>query len=211
MALAVIQYSEIVRTEVPYTVIRNQQDVDQFVYLVLSMVQLKYSTNPGDGIVAASQLLNATYRPTALQSICLFTDGSSNDGVFPATAIAAAKTSAIRLDQFAVIALEDYYSNATVLQAEYGPLVFGDGTLLVARNTVELASTVGSVCFPAGAMELVGMEVVQVSQDLLNSVPLISNKATLVRTYLQPVNAARKALIQVRTYFGDTIRKWLPP
>jgi von Willebrand factor type A domain len=201
IALAVIQCSEIVRTEVPYTVLRNQQDVDRFASLVLSMVQLKYSTNPGDCIVAAARLLTVTYNPNAIQSICLFTDGISNDGVLPADAIVAAKNSAIQLDQFGVIALEDYYSNSTVLQAEYGPLVFGGGSLLVVKDSAELASTVGSVCFPGRAVDLVGMELVQVSQDLLNSAPLIKFKSTLVRTYIQPMNASKSALVQVRTYF----------
>ena len=70
--------------------------------------------------------------------------------------------------------------------------------MFVVQNTAEFANTVGSVCFPGIDVELVGIEVVQVVQDLRNSVPLMEGKATLVRAYVQPVNQTQVGSVQVR-------------
>lgn len=200
IAVAVVQFSEVVRTEVPYTVIRSQADVDFVVNAVTAMVQLGFSTNPGDGIVTATDILRTSYRTSATQSFCLVTDGIRNDGVLPADAIAAAKASVFGLDRFGVIGIPDGTSvTESDFKAEYGSLVFpGNNTLYVLKNFAEFASSVGFICFPLLDTNLVGLEVVQVVQDLLNSVPLVRDKVTMVRAYFQPVDSAKSGRIQVR-------------
>jgi Protein of unknown function (DUF1194) len=200
IALAVVQFSTpAARTEVAYRVIRNETDLMAVDNAVLAMVQIGSSTNPGDGIVAATALLTPTYRATANQTFCMSTDGLRNSGVDTGSALDAAKTSAFRLEQFGVIAIEDGIGALeSDFQAAYGPLVFGGGAVFVVRNTAEFASSVGFVCFPNIPTELVGLEVVQVSQDLTNSVALTQDKSTLVRAYIQPVGASPSGRIQVR-------------
>ena len=167
---------------------------------VKAMVQIRGNTNPGDGIVAATALLTPIYRETANQTFCMSTDGLRNSGVSTTSALDASKTSAFMLDSFGVIAIEDgSVAVEADFQAEFGPVVFGGGSVFVVRNTAEFASSVGFVCFPNIATELVGLEVVQVSQDLINSVELVQNKSTLVRAYIQSVDASNSGRVQVHT------------
>lgn len=186
------------RIEVAYTIINNQTDVDIVENAVMAMVQIAASTNPGDGVVSATALLAPSFRATANQTFCMSTDGLLNSGVPTADAIAAAKASAFGLETFGVIAIEDGVGALeSNFQAEYGPLVFGGGSVFVVRNTAEFASTVGFICLPNIDTELVGLEVVQVSQDLKNSVTLVEDKATLVRAYIQATDPSKSGRIQV--------------
>ena len=198
--MAVVQFSTPApKTEVPYTAINNQADVDLVDNAVKAMVQIGGATNPGDGINAATALLTSSFRATANHTFCMSTDGLRNSGVPTLGAIAAAKASAFGLETFGVIAIEDGFGALEPnFQAEYGPVVFGGGSVFVVQNTAEFASTIGFICLPSIDTELVGLEVVQVSQDLKNSVELIKDKATLVRAYLQPRNPTESGRILVR-------------
>ena len=103
IALAVVQFSTPApKTEVPYTAINNQADVDLVDNAVKAMVQIGGSTNPGDGINAATALLTPSFRSTANHTFCMSTDGLRNSGVPSAGAIAAAKASAFGLKTFGV-------------------------------------------------------------------------------------------------------------
>jgi hypothetical protein len=201
MALAVVQFSTPApRIEVNYTIINNQADVDTVENAVKAMVQLNGNTNPGDGINLATSLLTPRFRATANQSFCMSTDGIRNAGASTAVAVTTSKTSSFGLDVFGVIAIEDVgFAVESDFQREYGPLVFGGGSVFVVRDTAEFANTVGFICLPNIDTELVGLEVVQVSQDLTNSVALVQDKATLVRAYIQPVDSSKSGRIQVCT------------
>ncbi len=191
VAVAVVQFStsfgDASRVEVPYTVINTAADVTTVVNGVQGMSQIRGATNPGDGIRKATLHLGPHAQATANQGYCLSTDGLRNSGVSPSIALDEAKTSSFELDSFSVIAIEDppNFFEAD-FESAYGGLVFGGGTVFVVRNAAEFATTVGSLCFPT-ELTLVGMEVVQVSQDLENSVPLIEEKTTVVRTYFEPM------------------------
>lgn len=148
------------------------------------MNQIRALTNPGDGILAADQIFSASARNDALQSICLSTDGTTNSGVSVGSAVATAQGSSYSLDSLSVLAIEDGGFNAAVAQSHYGPHVFGGGQVFVVSSTTEFANIINLICFPNNK-KLVGLEVTQVVQDLKNSVPLISNKRTIVRTYVE--------------------------
>lgn len=199
IAIAVVQFSTpSPRVEVPLTVINSKADVDNLVAAIQAIVQIGDSTNPGDGIALANDLFTSSAREGASQTFCMSTDGLVNSGQSPTTAINAAKAATFGLDRFGVIAIEDGFGALeSDFQRAYNSLVFGGGAVFVVQNTAEFANTVGAVCFPNIDVELVGLEVVQVVQDLENSVALVEDKATLVRSYIQPVDPAQTGNIQV--------------
>jgi hypothetical protein len=69
----------------------------------------------------------------------------------------------------------------------YNPLVFGDGTVSVVINSVQIANSVGG-CMSEAA-KLVGLEVNQAIQDWKNSVQLIEDKTTYVRAHIEPAGS----------------------
>lgn len=203
IAIALVQFgNSTTRVEVPYTIVNNASDVANLVAQVNGISQIRSSTNPGDGINRAMSVLNTSGRPTANQNICLSTDGLRNAGASPVTAINNAKASAIGLDQFGVIAIEDPpFFFADDFHREYDPLVFGGGAVTVVRNAAEFANTVGPTCFQA-ELELIGLEVNQAIQDWDNSVQLIWNKTTYVRAHIQTIDSNAPPVIAVARLRG---------
>ncbi len=189
IALLVVQYAETsTRLEVAYRLLDGNDAANQVIDQIGAIVQLQGETNPGDGITRAAGELQAHATSQDQTTICLSTDGLPNAGSDVATALANARSAAVPLDSFSVIAIEDppFYAAAD-FHTFYDPLVFGDGAVSVVENSNSFASFVGATCFAPQPVEVVGLEAVQSIQDLQNSVQMIAGKTTYVRTHLQPV------------------------
>lgn len=226
ISVTVVQFSGIAQIEFPFTVISTQADLNPAKTAIGSLVQIGGSTGPGLGINAASQAISSVYRPTALQSFCPTTDGTTNTGPSVGTTVNSAKASAFGLDSFSVIAIEDpsgkfdknisscdamFTHNVRILyltrkggafkadfERKYGPQVFNGGDVFTTRVFVEFANTVGALCFPNDAA-LVGIEVTQTVQDLENSVSLVGKKPTIVHAYFEPLSGGPPSVpIQAR-------------
>ena len=206
VAVTVVQFaSSSTRLEVPYTLISGEADVDNVVDQLLGMVQIQGLTNPGDGVERAMAILNANGNPAATQSICLATDGLPNAGVDVQAALVNGQASAIGLDRFGVIAVEDPPNFfAADFQAFYGPLVFGGANVTVVRNAAEFANTVGGACLPSN-LSLVGLEVNQAIQDWSDSVQMIEGKTTFVRAHVESASTSSVvAVARLRGFRGGT-------
>ena len=184
VSFSLVQYANgITEVHIPYTVINTAADVNSLVAQVEAIVQIQGSTNPGDGIVTASNLLAAANNTSGQQVLCLSTDGITNSGVDLATAKATAEN--LGMDRLSVIAIEDP-PNFTEpdYKAHYTPHVFGDGEVSVVSGSVEFANVVGLSCL-GDPVELIGLEVVQAIQSWENTVQLIKGKETIVRAHVQ--------------------------
>lgn len=190
IAVLVIQYAEtLARLEVPYRLLASDGDAQQVIAQVGAIVQIQGSTNPGDGINAAAQEIQAHATAADETIICLSTDGLPNAGSAVDVALNSARSAAVPLDSFSVIAMEDPPMNffAPEFHAFYDPLVFGGGAVSVVKNSAEYASLLGATCFGQQPVDLVGLEVIQTIQDLQDSVQLIAAKESYVRVHAQPV------------------------
>lgn len=201
IAVGVVQWSFVsssqrTRVEVPLTVLDNQPDVDSVVAQIQAMSQLGSSTNPGDGVRRGTDLLLAGGEQPAATDwvLCMSTDGTTNSGESLATA--ASYASANGVDKYSVIGIEDPpFENAASLRAHYSPHVFGGGSVTIARNAVEFANIIIGGCL-GDPVELRALEVNQSVQDWHNSVPVITNKATAVRAFVQvPAGAADQRVV----------------
>lgn len=202
IALAVVQFSLVgtiaTRVEVSYTIVDEEQDITSIKAQVAAISQIGALTNPGDGINTATAILNANARTGATQEYCLSTDGLPNSGADVGSALATAINSAFGLEAFGVLAIEDppiFFKDD--FEAFYGPLVVGDRKVIVVRNATEFAINFGANCV-APELELIGLEVVQIIQDLENGVsPLVQDRPAIVRAYIQP-KGTQPAIAAVR-------------
>jgi hypothetical protein len=190
MAVGVVQWSfvsagQTTRVEVPLTLISDQASVDGLVASIQGMAQLASLTNPGDGIrTGTNMLLGGGASPSDTDWIlCMSTDGVTNSGESLASATAFARAS--QIDKYSVIGIEDPgFADAATLRAHYNPHVFGDGAVSVARNSIEFANFIAGACL-GKPVQLRALEVNQSIQDWQNSIPLITNKETGVRAFVQ--------------------------
>ncbi len=189
IAIAVVQFGNgITRVESPYRVIQSEADASSVIATIRAFGQIGGSTNPGDAVNQAVTVLNNSGTPGATQVICMSTDGTPNDGADLPAALNTAKSSAIGVEKFTVIAMEDPgFLTEAELQAYYAPLVFGGGVVNVARNATEFANIVGAAIFPPN-LRLVALEVNQVVQNWHNSVRLVAGKKTYVRAFIETVS-----------------------
>ena len=169
------------RVEIPLTTIDAEQDVTDLVTKVRTIDQIGYNTNPGDAIRAGTDQLLANGRDAASWTLCMSTDGARNSGESMASATSYAQGSGV--DRYSVVAVEDGGFTAASAIAAYGPYVFGDGTVTVARTTAEFTSPI-SGCL-SDPLRVEAIEVNQVIQDWDNSVPLVRARPTLVRVFLE--------------------------
>ena len=190
-AVSVIQWShrgtsaENVRVEVPLTVLDSADAVDALVDDVLAISQMGSNTNPGDAIVAGTAELVERGRDDATGVLCMSTDGPRNSGVTLASATASAQAAGV--DRFSVVAIADGSFTEPRARAEYGPHVFGGGTVTFARTTTEFTTLIaGCVAEP---LVMVSLEVTQGLQDLDNSVQVVNSRDTLVRAYLATLDS----------------------
>lgn len=184
IGFAVVQYAAgQTVVQVPYTIIDDENDIANIIAQIEDIVQIQGSTNPGDGINAAMDIITAEGSPNSEKVICLSTDGLPNSGASVSDALADAEAEG--LDRFTVIAIEDpgNFGEAD-FQNFYGPLIIGNGAVTVARNSIEYANFLGSTCLFVNT-QLVALEVVQSIQDWENSVTLVAHKPTYVRAHLQ--------------------------
>ncbi len=114
--------------------------------------------------------------------------------------LAAARGTAIGVEQFGVLAIECPAENlfAADFEAFYGSLVFGGGSVTVARNSAEFANLVGAACLPSAPFDLLALEGIQAVQDWQRSVPLVAGKETLVRAHLRATDDAGLAVARLR-------------
>jgi hypothetical protein len=188
VAVGVIQWSYVsgsnrTRLEIPLTEFNDGPSRQAFVDALLAIPQIGQLTNPGDGVRAGTDHLLEVGRPDSERYLCLSTDGSTNSGETLASATNYAQSNGI--DRFSVIALEDApWFDAQTAQTHYGPHVFGGGTVTFARNVPEFANLIIGGCVNE-ALELVGLEVNQAVQDWNASVPLVSERPTVVRAFVQ--------------------------
>lgn len=207
IAITLIQYAEnTTQVHIPYTVIDDEGDAANLVSQVDAVVQIGGLTNPGDGINAATEVLNDAGDPAREQVICLSTDGLPNSGADVATALNGARASPIAVERFNVIAIEDPpFFFEEDFQNFYDPLVFGAGQVTVVRNSAEYANILGVTCLPSD-LALIGLEVIQTIQDWEDSVPLIRDKTTYVRAHIQTEPGVDSAIAvgRLRGFRGGT-------
>lgn len=193
VAVSVIQWSyrganaENVRVEVPLTVLDSAATVDSVIADMLAIVQIGSSTNPGDAILAGTAELVERGRAGADGVLCMSTDGPRNSGVTLASATATARAAGV--DRFSVVAIADGSFNEARARTEYGPHVFGGGTVTFARTTAEFTTLISGCA--ADPLHLVALEVTQGVQDLDNSVLVVRGRDTLVRAYLATLDGDR--------------------
>lgn len=188
IAIGVVQWSNnITRVEVPLTLIDSATAAQDVTDLVLAMVQIGGGTNPGDGIRAGTNELLANGDPTGEWILCQSTDGTLNQGESLATSTAFAQASGV--DRYSVIAIEDGGFTRETARSTYGPFLFGDGTVTVARNATEFANLFAGACLNP-PLEVVGLEVNQAVQSLDLSVPLVAEKSTVVRAFVQTTDGS---------------------
>ena len=181
IAIAVVQFSSGATEEVPRTVIDSQEALDKVVKKIESMEQRGSGTDPGRGVQAGVGALGEL-RTDAKAVLCLSTDGTTNEGPALDSAVIGARTAGV--DRFSVIGIEDYSGAAADLREHYGRHVYGGGAVTIARNTVEFASLIGGSCF-GEAVTLRALEVNQGVQDWKNSQPLLQQRETVVRAFVQ--------------------------
>ncbi|GIH07676.1 hypothetical protein Rhe02_57430 [Rhizocola hellebori] len=203
IAIAVVQWSfvsdtERTRVEVPLTVLDSLATVNTIAGQIQAMTQMQNLTNPGDAIRSGTDLLLAGGESPADWILCMSTDGITNSGEELATAAAYATASGV--DKYAVVAIEDPgVATGDELKAHYGPFVFGGGSVTVARDSAEMADIIVGGCL-SGPVELRALEVNQSVQDWHHSVPLITNKPTAVRAFVQMPVGVADHLVSGRLY-----------
>jgi Ca2+-binding RTX toxin-like protein len=184
IAVGVVQWaSGITRVEIPLTVVDSSIKVTDLVSRIRGISQIGGSTNPGDGVRTGTGHLLGSGRASSSWTLCMSTDGTTNSGEALGTAVPYAQSSGV--DKYSVIGIEDPpFVTANILSAHYGPHVFGGGTVTVARNAAEFATLIAGGCF-GDPVELRALEVNQGVQDWHNSVPLVADRATAVRAFVQ--------------------------
>lgn len=169
------------RVEIPPTVLTSETVVDGMATEISDIAQIGYSTNPGDAIVRATDLLKNQGREGADWSLCMSTDGAINSGVDMDTATAYARDNYV--DRYGVLAIEDGFFDESYARAAYDPYVFGGGNVTVARSTAEFATLISGCVNPE--LDLEALEVSQGVQSLLNDVELVEGRDTIVRAYVR--------------------------
>ncbi|HEY0637054.1 MAG TPA: DUF1194 domain-containing protein [Pseudonocardiaceae bacterium] len=201
IAVGVVQWSWLsssltTRVEVPITVLNNQTTVSSVVSRIQAMAQIGSSTNPGDGIRRGTDLLRAGAESSANSDwiLCMSTDGTTNSGESLASATAYARANGV--DKYSVVGIEDPpFATGPVLRSHYTPHVFGDGSVTIARSALEFANIVVGGCL-GDPVELRALEVNQAVQDWHNSLPLVADKATTVRAFVQmPAGVADQRVV----------------
>jgi len=212
MAVSIVQFTtdpqspnvsrNLSRVEIPYTKITSPSIIQDLVRKVGNIRQIAGNTNPGDGINKAMEELSEKGNLRNRQIICLSTDGPHNFGTPQDSAIEAAKSSAIGLDQFSVIAIKQPPGQfQTFLEKdalrEFGDLVFGGGAVTFVNSYVEFANVLAASCLNP-ELELIAIEVNQAIQDWQNSVPLIRDKTTYVRVHVRTkAQTPRRATVRL--------------
>jgi hypothetical protein len=186
VALGVLQWSSgsvegPTRLEIPLREIADDDSVQTLLTQLGQIVQIGNLTNPGDGIRASTDHLLEAGREGAAGYLCMSTDGVTNSGESLASATAHARSSGVA--RYSVIGIADTSFSEATAQSHYGPHVFGGGTVTFARNATEFATLVGG-CIN-DPLELAAVEVNQSVQDWNNSIPLVANKPTIARAFVQ--------------------------
>jgi hypothetical protein len=186
MSVSVIQWShywtgESTRVEVPLTVLDGEEARNQVVAAVGAIDQMSFNTNPGDAVLAGTNELLANGRDNADWTLCMSTDGTWNSGTSLATAVSTAQENGV--DRYSVVAIEDGTFDADTAVAAYGPYVFGDGNVTVARTTTEFTTLISGCA--ADPVHLEALEVTQSLQNWDNSVSLVQHRPTIVRAYVR--------------------------
>lgn len=185
VSIGVVQFSgdgpNGARVEIPLTRMTDAATVEAFRDELILIDQIGASTNPGDGIIKASDHLDANGRVGVRSRICVSPEGAPNTGVDLPTAWEHAQTAGI--DTMGYVAIQDPPDfTEQEAHATYDNYVLGAGDVNVARNVY--AFTEGALgCF-LPALELGAIEVNQAVQDWHNSVPLIKDRDTIVRVFL---------------------------
>ncbi|MEP6634267.1 MAG: hypothetical protein ABJA62_08670, partial [Luteimonas sp.] len=107
-----------------------------------------------------------------------------------ATAVSSSGSKRIELLGVTIDSLGGFF--ATQLSGGLSP---GPNTITLrvrnCRGSAEVSSTIDYSPIPVGAkLKLEGLEVIQATQDLSNTVPLVSNKPTIVRAYISTEGSA---------------------
>lgn len=181
--VSVVQWASSAELEVPATALDSAAAVDDVAAAVRGMVQNGGGTSPHLGIDAGTAQLDGSSDPDHRQILCMSTDGSPSSTSALASSAAAARSAGV--ERYSVLAIEDPpFFSASEARSFYGPVVFGGGTVVTARNAAEFATLVTGSCLGA-PVELVGLEVNQGIQDWGNTVPLVADKSTIVRAHVQ--------------------------
>ncbi len=181
IAVGLVQWSTNAVVQVPLTVLDSEATLNSVIAQVQAVPRMGDLTGPGVGMQTSTAHLTAAGRNDADWSVCMSADGTTNTG--PAISGAAAAAQSAGVDKFSVIGIVDG-SNGPSLQSHYAPTVFGGGTFTLARNNVEFASLIVGACVNE-PVELAGLEVNQSIQSWKNTVPLVEDKPTVVRAFVQ--------------------------
>lgn len=196
VALSILQFSTAIDESsgesVPYvevercpTLIENETSVLLVESSVDVMVQLRRGTASGAAIAAAADFALAFGAAgTPERRVCLLTDGVDNAGTSPVQA--AQDAEAAGLDRLSVVAVRDRdvftEDQATV---SYSSVPFGGGQFTYADSHGEFAALFADNCL-AKPPRLRAFEVSQAVQDWQGTIPLLEDKATFVRVFLEP-------------------------
>ena len=180
IAIGVVQWASDTTVEFPLTQIDDQADLDAAKNALLGMVQKQASTASGEGVYAGTAASVAGRRPGATPVHCMSTDGTLNEGRSLDGAVADAKAKGI--ERYSVIGIDDF-GNTAALRSFYGQYVYGGGAVTIARNTAEFATLIGGSCL-SPAVRLRAMEVNQGIQDWSNSQPVVRDRKTVVRAFV---------------------------
>lgn len=156
-------------------------DVDAVVNAVITMQQLGGGTNTGEGILAAGQLLAGG--AAARQTVCVMTDGSFNIGTTPESAAASVRSNGV--DRIAFATLEDrgFFGEANA-HAAYDAITL-DAQVVHSRSAAEYSAVLSSTCLRP-SVDVVAAEVSQGTQTWNNDLPLVADRPTFVRAFVQP-------------------------
>lgn len=186
--------------EVPLTVLDSPGAVNAVVAQIEGINQIGDATNPGDAIRAGTDHILNAGRSADTSSLCMSTDGPNNAGESTASAVSYAQSSGI--DRLSVVAIEDGSFDEAAARANYGPHVFGGGTVTVARNTSEFPGLIAGCVNEA--LEVVALEVTQSVQNWDHDVPLVIGKDTVVRAFVQATpGEAASTTGRLRAFVGD--------
>lgn len=189
VGVGLIQWSDNAEEELPFTVLDTAETLEAVLDTIGSITQNLGGTSPEVGITAGAEMLARHGSSEAEQVLCVSTDGKPVNTPKVTAAGAAAAESGI--DGMTLLAIDDPSRNfdAAGAQLHYGEAVFGTGSIIQARSSVEFASLVASGCL-SGALSLVAIEVNQAVQDWAGSVPLVEGKPTLVRAFIQSLDSS---------------------
>ncbi len=180
IAIGVVQWSSDTTVEFPLTQIDDQADLDAAKSALLGMAQKQGSTASGEGVYAGTAASLAGRRAGATPVHCMSTDGTLNSGRSLGDAVADAQANGI--ERYSVIGIDDF-GNSASLRSFYGQHVFGGGAVTIARNTAEFATLIGGSCL-SPAVRLRALEVNQGIQDWTNSQPIVRDRKTVVRAFV---------------------------